>query len=55
MIILEASETGIDELGKIEDFGLGLEALEDMIEDLAGDMGGLKDGVEDLVEDIRDL
>ena len=54
VIILECSEVGIDDLGKIEALGFGLEDLEDMIEDLAGDMRGLKEGVEDL-EDIGDL
>lgn len=52
VIILESSETWIDDLGKIEDLGFGLEDSEDMIEDLGGDMGGLKDEVEDLEDNI---
>ena len=52
MIILDTSETGIDDLGKVEDLRVGLEDLEDMIEDLAGDIGGLTYGVEDLEDGI---
>ena len=50
--ILETSETGIDDLEKIEDLEFGLEDLENMTEDLACDMRSLKDGVEGLEEDI---